>query len=120
MMSRILYLFLLSTLFSLSATAQESLSLAGEWEVAFDIDDAGSHRMLKRRMPHKIQLPGTTDQAGLGEALKTKPELNRESLYQLARKHRFVGTAWYRRKITIPENWKGKQIKLNLERVLWL
>jgi hypothetical protein len=118
-MSRILYLFLLFTLFSQTSKAQESLSLAGEWEVAFDIDDAGSHRMLKRRMPHKIQLPGTTDQAGLGDSLTTKPALNRASLYQLARKHRFVGTAWYRRKITIPENWKGKRIEMNLERVLW-
>jgi hypothetical protein len=118
-MSRILYLFLLITLIPLTSKAQESLSLAGEWEVAFDIDDAGSHRMLKRRMPHKIQLPGTTDQAGLGEPLTNKPELNRASLYQLARKHRFVGTAWYRRQITIPENWKGKSIEMNLERVLW-
>ncbi len=88
--------------------------------MAFDTNlDGGAHRWLKNKYPHKMRLPGTTDDAGLGDSLTLKPSLERESLYQLARKHRYVGTAWYRRKITIPADWRGKQIKLMLERVLW-
>ena len=96
------------------------MSLAGEWAVGFDKgDDFGAPRWLKRPMTQKMQLPGTTDDAGLGEENTLKPSLTRESLYQLARKHRYVGTAWYRRTVTIPANWQGKQIELMLERVLW-
>ena len=73
----------------------------------------------KRAYPYKLQLPGTTDDAGLGDTLTLKPSLTRESLYQLARKHRYVGTAWYRRTVVIPAGWQGKQIELMLERVLW-
>lgn len=110
---------LLALLLPLFSHAQESLSLAGEWEVAFDIDDAGAHRFLTRKFPHKMQLPGTTDEAGLGDTISIEPSLTKASLYQLTRKHRFVGTAWYRRTIDIPADWQGKQIELSLERVLW-
>ena len=116
---RSLFLLLL-TLLSLSIQAQNEMSLAGEWAVGFDKgDDFGAPRWLKRPMTQKMQLPGTTDDAGLGEENTLKPSLTRESLYQLARKHRYVGTAWYRRTVTIPANWQGKQIELMLERVLW-
>ena len=115
-------LFLLCIILSsLPVRAQIELSLAGEWEVAFDPGDdgAGAHRWMKRTFPHKMPLPGTTDEARLGDSLTLKPTLTRESLYQLARRHRFVGTAFYRRTITIPANWQGKRIEMMLERVLW-
>lgn len=99
--------------------AQQTLTLAGEWEVTFDSGDAGSHRMLTRKFSDKIILPSTTDQAKLGDSLTIKPSLQRESLYQLARKHKYIGTAWYRRTVTIPADWQGKRIELMLERVLW-
>ena len=118
-MSNTLRLIFCILFFPLMAQAQHTLTLAGEWEVTFDSDDAGSHRMLKSKFSGKINLPSTTDQAQLGDSLTIKPSLNRESLYQLARKHRYIGTAWYRRTITIPEDWKGKRIELMLERVLW-
>ncbi|WP_020602945.1 glycoside hydrolase family 2 [Spirosoma spitsbergense] len=113
------FLFAL-TLLPLSLSAQDELSLAGEWDVAFDTNlDGGAHRWLKNKYPHTMPLPGTTDEAGLGDSLTLKPSLDREALYQLARKHRYIGTAWYRRTVNIPANWKGKQIELMLERVLW-
>ena len=112
--------FLFLTLFPLILSAQSDLSLAGEWDVAFDTNlDGGVHRWLKNKYPYKMHLPGTTDEAGLGDSLTLKPSLDREALYQLARKHRYIGTAWYRRSVTIPANWQGKQIELMLERVLW-
>ncbi len=112
--------FLLLILSPLSLSAQSELTLAGEWDVAFDTNlDGGAHRWLKNKYPYKMHLPGTTDEAGLGDSLTLKPSLDREALYQLARKHRYIGTAWYRRSVTIPANWQGKQIELMLERVLW-
>jgi hypothetical protein len=114
------FFLLFLTLFPISLSAQSELSLAGEWDLAFDKNlDGGVHRWLKNKYPYKMQLPGTTDEAGLGDSLTLKPLLDREALYQLARKHRYIGTAWYRRTITIPANWQGKQIELMLERVLW-
>lgn len=114
---RLILPFLLLPLF---AQAQDNLSLAGQWDVAFDTgDDAGSHRWLTRTFPYKMHLPGTTDEAHLGDSLTIKPTLTRESLYQLARRYRFVGTAWYRRTVVIPAGWQGKRIELLLERVLW-
>ncbi|MGF7217258.1 hypothetical protein GGR92_003431 [Spirosoma lacussanchae] len=113
-------LLLLAALAGVPGLAQDKLSLAGTWEVAFDKgDDAGAHRFQNRPFPYKMQLPGTTDEARLGDSLTLKPALNRESLYQLARRHRYVGTAWYRRTVTIPAGWQGRQIILSLERVLW-
>lgn len=117
-----LLIFSLLTLigFPCAVCAQTELSLAGEWEVAFDKgDDFGAHRWMTQPFRHKMRLPGTTDDAKLGEALTLKPSLTRESLYQLARQHRYIGTAYYRRTVTIPANWRGKRIELVLERVLW-
>ncbi len=118
---RLFLLFLIGIAFlPKDLSAQNELSLAGEWEVGLDRgDDFGAQRWIKRPMTDKIQLPGTTDEAGLGDPLTIKPSLTRESLYQPARRHRYIGTAWYRREITIPTDWQGKQIELMLERVLW-
>jgi hypothetical protein len=118
-MRRNLLFLLLAIILPVLSYAQKNLSLAGEWEVAFDADDAGSHRQVSRSFSYKVHLPGTTDQQGLGDSLAITPSLTRESLYQLARRHKFIGTAWYRRSITIPQDWQGKQIELMLERVLW-
>ena len=119
-MRLITFFFLVLLLLPLFSYSQDVLSLTGEWEVGFDKgDDFGATRWLKRPYPYKMELPGTTDEAGLGDSLTLQPSLTRESLYQLARKHRYIGTAWYRRIITIPANWQGKQIELMLERVLW-
>ena len=118
-MPNTLRLLLYILLIPLISHAQNTITLSGEWEVTFDSDDAGSHRMLTRKFPYKINLPSTTDEAQLGDSITIKPSLKRESLYQLAREHRYMGTAWYRRTITIPNDWKGKHIELMLERVLW-
>ena len=119
-MRQTILLFLSLIVLPVFAFAQDELSLAGEWDVAFDTNlDAGAHRWLSNKYPYKMTLPGTTDEAGLGDSLTMKPSLDREALYQLARKHRYIGTVWYRRTVNIPANWQGKQIELMLERVLW-
>lgn len=99
--------------FTASELRSAELSLAGAWEVS----------LSEPRDPHApwqtISLPGTLDDVGIGEPLSLKPELSLRVLTRLQRKHMFVGPAWYRRDVTIPADWAGRRIFLELERVLW-
>ena len=83
---RLAFLFFLTLVFlPLFVFSQDELSLAGKWDVAFDTNlDGGAHRWLNAKFPYKMPLPGTTDEAGLGDSLTLKPSLEREALYQLA------------------------------------
>ncbi|WP_276481462.1 hypothetical protein [Paraflavitalea pollutisoli] len=92
-----------------SANAQ-TLDLQGQWTVKLEGE---------RQLPQKIQLPGTLDDAGIGEPLNGTPRLNIASLAHLSRKTSFVGKAYYTREVSIPAGWQGKLILLQLERVLW-
>jgi len=102
----------------LSATTNQIrravLSLAGAWTVTLDPKEVG----FKEGWPERklagqpITLPGTLDDAGLGD--EPKP-----SRAVLTRRKEFVGQAWYQREIVIPESWRGKRASLFLERVMW-
>ena len=77
----------------------EDLSLAGTWKVSL---------REPRTTPatwQPIALPGTLEDAGIGEPLTLKPELTLPVLTRLQRKHTSVGPAWYRREVTIPTAW---------------
>src|SRR5690606_13548724 len=37
----------------------------------------------------------------------------------LTRTYKYYGPAWHQRDIEIPANWKGKAVRLKLERVMW-
>ena len=97
------------------------LSLAGTWNVALDRDDVGvKEKWFAKDFENTIQLPGTLCDAGYGDPLTLEPDINnREVLLNLKRKFDYVGVAWYKRTVTIPENWKEKNVTLKLERVLW-
>lgn len=97
------------------------LSLAGTWGFAGDPDNAGiDERWFSRTLDaDTIELPGTTDDKGYGQPHGLKPELTREVLRILARKHSYIGPAWYQKTIKIPQDWENKAIFLNLERVIW-
>ena len=102
--------------------SQETQSLAGEWQVRLDPKIVGLSQNWvapEVRFKQMMRLPGTTDEAGLGVALAMQPVVSKEGLARLHRKNAFVGPAWYRRTIEIPQNWKGRRISLSLERVIW-
>src|SRR3546814_15271156 len=68
----------------------------------------------------RLEFHGTLDEAGIG----TPPEqsadsMTRDIMLHLQRRQQYVGVAWYRREVIIPENWKGMHGRLFLERVLW-
>ena len=97
-------------------------SLAGTWEVRLDPKNMGlSQNWIAPDMHfnQSLQLPGTTDEAGLGVPLQMDPVVSKEGLSRLQRKNSFIGPVWYRRSVEIPEGWDAKRVVLFLERVLW-
>ena len=96
------------------------ISLAGKWQFAMDSTDIGiTEKWFERSFADKIQLPGTTDEAGYGIPNTLLPSVEKPQILHLTRKNSYVGPAWYSRGISIPSNWEGKSIELKLERVIW-
>ncbi len=99
------------------------IDLAGTWLFRMDSLKVGEQeKWYSKSAPffqQKIQLPGTTDDAGLGNPLQLKPELKRAVMLHLWRKFSYVGAAWYQKEVNIPVSWNNKQISLLLERVIW-
>lgn len=96
------------------------INLAGKWSVRLDPNDEGINAhwygVLYQQM---ILLPGTTDDAQLGNTDTLSLELGKEQLMHLTRKYSYLGAAWYSREIEIPVDWKEKDVELYLERVIW-
>ena len=106
---------------SCTSTNTTELSLAGDWTVFLDSLDVGLTNgwAVDKKDGHQVSLPGTLDDAELGQPNRLKPAMNNYVLSGLTRKHQYIGPAWYQREINIPENWEGKEIELELERVIW-
>lgn len=106
--------FFLFVLLGQLTFAQEHLSLAGSWN--FQLDPAGNgekERWYQHQLTDNIALPGSTDEGKKG----TKTEGADYGI--LSRAYKYVGKAWYSREINIPQTWKGKDVELFLERVMW-
>lgn len=90
---------------------QEQIDLSGLWSFTLDSTTFKS----------EIKLPGSTDEAGIGvrHVSGTKLYTGDPEIWQLARKHVFVGKAWYQKEVEIPREWKDKQITMSLERCMW-
>ena len=90
--------------------------LGGAWRMALDPEKKGVQEGWFKQFPgevsRSIQLPGTLDDAGVGEPMNP-------SIHVLTRKHEYIGQAWYQREIEIPDTWQGKQVQLWLDRVMW-
>jgi len=88
-----------------------TISLAGPWAFRLDPGNTGlQEKWFSRELGESVELPGTTDENGKGERVDEHCE------DRLSRIWRWIGPAWYQRKVTIPEAWKGKHITLRLER----
>ena len=118
------------------------IDLAGEWQFATDPDDAGiSGKWFAKNLEDVIQLPGSLTSNGKGDEVGMntpwtgqivdssffkKPEYARyrepgnfKVPFWLQPVKYYKGAAWFRREITIPENWDGKDMVLFLERCHW-
>lgn len=103
-------LLILLCLCTVEASAQQRISLAGEWNFALDAQEQLSPQSA---FEDRITLPGTTDQAGYGTR-STSSDFG-----ILTRQWKYYGKAWYSREVEIPEEWAGKTIFMELERVMW-
>ena len=95
------------------------VSLAGDWNFALDPDGLGiGEAWFARALPGSIALPGTTDEARIGEE-----NLKLETL-RLTRRHPYCGAAFYQKTVVIPPDWQGKNIFFRIERTkpstLWI
>lgn len=88
---------------SCSNTARQTVSLAGDWST-----ELGT-----------VALPGTTDEAGIGDTITNLAEDTR-----LSRKHTFVGQLTYTKEIRVPSSMDGKHVELFIEKTkpttLWV
>jgi hypothetical protein len=126
-----------------STDAQAPIDLAGQWFVFMDRSGdfdptAATDEQLSEFKP--VQLPGTLRDSGLGDPVgpntrwiaDSRPELLKRSEYRkyqdpsrfktpfwLQPERHYVGTAYYKRTVNIPESWSGQRILLWLERPHW-
>ncbi|MDL2208588.1 glycoside hydrolase family 2 [Parabacteroides sp. OttesenSCG-928-O15] len=97
-----------------------TIDLSGEWRVVLDNEDRGLEQNYHLSFDgDPIQLPGTTDDAGLGIPDTLSLALKRPQLTYLTRKNSYTGAAWYSREIEVPAAWKEKRFLLHLERAIW-
>ncbi len=124
-----------------ASPAPEVISLHGPWGVRLDPEDVGVREgWATADFEERIVLPASLPEAGFGEApTKDSPWIGNVRQEELVRpryqrylgdddfhmpfwltpKRMYVGAAWYRREIEIPEGWYGKRVTLTLERPHW-
>ncbi len=103
--------FSLHFLFKTGKECTYSIDLSGTWQFATDTGKAGiTEKWFMKDLPDSIQLPGTMDlnKKGFRKTDTTTMHLNRVYTYE--------GVAWYRKEISVPENWRDKHVQLIMER----
>jgi hypothetical protein len=145
-MSKIKYILTgLTILFFFSCGNKETneIDLSGGWSFQIDSLDQGvAEKWFAKPFIDSIQLPGSMTENNKGNditvdtewtgnmwndsAWYTSPKMakyrekgNVKVPFWLSPKKVYYGAAWYKRTVTIPENWNGKQISLFLERPHW-
>ena len=93
-----------------------NMELSGEWKLKLDAGDAMVDIPPEQwTFPDSMELPGTTDLAKKGPRITSPIPYN----YHLNREYAHLGPAYYKREITIPDDWQGMAVELFLERVMW-
>jgi hypothetical protein len=119
MIRQIALFTVLAVCFSCTRPGNE-LPLKGKWDLCLDsttVPETVSPDQLDFTM--KVSLPGTLDEAGIGDPVKADTLLRREAMLHLQRKVSYIGPAYYRREVVIPSGWKGRNVSMLLERVIW-
>ena len=102
-MKKLLLALLIMT--HLPLTAQQRISLAGEWSLRYG------------QTQTTVMLPGTMDTNKQGYPIGKKDETT-----HLSRLFSYRGQAWYEKAVVIPQSWRNKPVTLFLERTkpTWL
>ena len=83
------------------------IDLQGRWAFSL-VSGEAEGGSVPEVFPDTVFLPGTTDTNRKGHPLQ-----NREETTFLSRLHSYVGKAWYRRKVSVPKDWRGKDIRFS-------
>jgi hypothetical protein len=107
----ILALIVLVSCNSKNEIIREHIDLNGYWQFSLDTANVGiQQNWFLSGLKDSIKLPGTTD-------LNKKGFFNKDTTtMHLNRVFKYVGAAWYRKKIIIPESFRNKHTQLFLER----
>lgn len=127
----------------LSCSNPTPINLAGQWQYRLDVNGVGEQeRWFSQKFEEKsIGLPAALRDHNIGNtpSVETqwtggiydsswyfKPEMARyrnadppKFPFWLTPVKRYVGKAWYQKEISIPGEWKGKDLELFLERPHW-
>ena len=101
----------------LRSSFSQTISLDGKWDFATDPGKKGQDQQWYRPdvpLPSKrdIQVPGCWEAQGVGEPGYSQPPAIRMA-WEVANRPIFAnyhGSAWYRKTITVPDNWQGNRI----------
>lgn len=139
------YLVAMLSVFFISCVKQEKkeIDLSGGWSFQIDSLDQGiTEKWFAKAFNDSIRLPGSMAENGKGNEISldtewtgnmwndstwyTSPKMakyrqkgNVKVPFWLSPKKVYYGPAWYKKTVTVPENWKEKQISLHLERPHW-
>lgn len=95
-----------------SGVQRGRIDLSGQWLFALgDATSTTANGLPVFSAADHVRLPGTTDTNQKGLPLQRTDETT-----HLSRKYSYVGKAWYQREISIPKEWRNKQISLFMER----
>lgn len=126
-------------LYETTLSAQNTLNLSGEWDFQIDRTDKGiTDKWYTRTLEDRIKLPASMPQRLKGDrpSVDTKwtgslydssyfynpymEKYRREDNFKLpfflTPDRHYIGTAWYKRTVEIPKDWKNRRIVLFLER----
>lgn len=136
---RRLLTFLPALWLTASVHAQNIIDLGGSWQFEIDRENVGTQEQwYTRDLADIIFLPGSMPENDKGDRPTTKtqwvgslydssyfynpvmePYRRAENIgfpFFLTPKRHYVGAAWYRRSIYVPQTWRGQRVLLYLER----
>ncbi|NDV65654.1 sugar-binding domain-containing protein [Bacteroides sp. 224] len=138
-MKKLFISFIWFLVVSSTLSAQQILSLSGEWEFEIDRQDIGvKESWFAKKLSDRINLPGSMPEKLKGDNVnvhtqwtgslydssfyfnpymeKFRVEENFKVPFFLTPDKHYIGVAWYQKEIILPKNWKGERIVLFLER----
>ena len=138
----VILISLLLWLASCQKQRTDTIDLSGEWQFRMDPEDRGAgEEWFVKELPETVLLPGSMAENGKGNdvTLRTKwtGGINNAQWYDdpdyapyvdsanvrfpfwLQPEKEYTGAAWYRKEISIPDDWLNKTVLLTLERPHW-
>ena len=136
------WVLLLLALAACNQKKEQYLDISGEWKVYLDRDDLGFPGLRDGSdFSETASLPGSLVENGLGDQIslqtswtgqivdsswylgekyrRYREEGNMKIPFWLQPEKKYLGAAWFQKKVKVPKKWANKQVLLKLERPHW-